>query len=58
MAEKKKMGRPTLYGEQAIKVQLRFDEETLRELDELCAKENRTRSNMMRHLIRKEFSGE
>ena len=45
-------GRPTLYGEKSIPIQIRFDKETLEMLDIICERENRSRSNLIRHIVR------
>lgn len=51
MSEKKKMGRPVVGNPKDIRVELRFDSETLAKLDELREKEKMTRSEYIRKII-------
>ena len=54
MPKKKKMGRPTESKElMNIRVQMRFDKQTLDKLDRLAQEKNMSRSQFVRQLIRK-----
>lgn len=54
MPEKKKMGRPTESKElMNIRVQMRFDKQTLEKLDRLAQEKKMSRSQLVRQLIKK-----
>lgn len=53
VSDKKKMGRPIKGQPKNIRVELRFDKNTLDKLDKLRAKEKMTRSEYIRHIISK-----
>lgn len=48
----KKIGRPVVDGKKDIMFRMRIDKETLEHLDKYCQKENISRSEAIRRMIR------
>lgn len=53
MPAKKKMGRPIIGKPKSIRLEITLDEDTNEKLNNLCKKENISRAELIRRLIKK-----